>query len=1072
MERELPILRLWSGWTQERHRGSLGTVAAPALVLVLALTAHASRLPVQRYTIADGLPSDRVTRVLQGSRGYLWIATSEGLSRFDGYSFLSFGRAEGLPTIGVNDLLETPGGELWVATNEGPCRFGSVAGDPAGGEQAGGNRDASSGTTRSPASDFLCFTVGESRASSSVLVLHEDRGGTLWVGTRDGLYRALGPARAPSFHRVDLGFEAPRPARTELRDITEGADGTLWVATAEGLARRRPGERFTEVLFARSGRRSGVNGLLCDGKGRLWIGAHTGAYVWPGACSGGPGSAPAPGDRSPPGHDRNEGPTRIGGRAIGPVFGFHEDPNGKVWLATSRGLCIFADRGLACLDDPPELGRPIHGIAGDDAGDLWLASESDGLLRLDLNGIVSFGVEDGLLATRVNAIFESRRGDLCVTSRNVVSRYVNGRFVSAKPRLPGQIDELSWGWSQMTVQDSEGRWWLPTQRGLLRYPALPAIEALGRVLPERVFTTRDGLAANGVFRLFLDGSGDLWIATISPDIGGLARWRSATDTIERIVLPEPFERYAVTALAEDGAGNLWLGFYNGGLLRRGRDGAFDVFGPGDILTGGFVEELYLDRQNRMWIATAAGGVKRVDRPAESGHPDAVAYTTRQGLASNRVRCIVEDLDGRMYFGTARGVDRLDPQTGNVDHLGTDDGLPRSEVLVAHRDRDGFLWFGTLHGVARLDPRAMLQRPAPPIFVQELNVAGTRLRFSPRGERQVSGLRLDHNRSWLEIGFVGISFGREGSLRYQHRMLGLDEWWGEPSPGRTVTYGGLAPGTYTFEVRAVGTVGALSPVPASVSFVVLPPLWQRWWFLAGAAGLLLVGLVAVHRLRAARLVAVERVRTQIATDLHDDLGTALTRISILSAVAERQISGSGSPGEASAQPATALREIGATARGLLDANRELVWSLDPGRDDLHSMIARLRRFAGDTLGGVGISWEIVTTLSQEEARSIPLDPETRRHLYLLLKEAISNIARHSGAGSATIRIEASREIDVIVEDDGIGFDAEGGDGSGNGLRNMRSRARALDAVFRIEAAPGKGTRVSVTIPRRDHWGGRA
>ncbi|NOZ93631.1 MAG: hypothetical protein GXP47_02685 [Acidobacteria bacterium] len=1063
MEKELPIARLRSAWAGTRRRRGLGTVAVPALAL--ALTAHAGRLPLQRHTIADGLPSDRVVDVLQGSRGYLWIATSEGLSRFDGYSFLNFGQDEGLPAIGVNDLMETRDGELWVATDEGLCRL--AAADPDGARESTRDRAGPAEITRPHDSAFVCFAVGRSPASSSVLVLHQDRAGALWVGTRDGLYRASGPAGAPSFHRVDLGFEAPRPARMELRDIAEGADGTLWAATVEGLARRPPGGRFAEVLFAPSGERSGVNGLLCDSQGRLWIAAHTGVSMWRTACSGRPVTVPAPAGPSSPGHGAETGPVWIDGKGKGPVFGFFEDPKGKVWWATEQGLCVFAGPGLVCFDDPPELARPIHAIAGDDAGDLWLASEGEGLLRLDLNGMVSFGVRDGLLATRVNAIFESRRGDLCVTSRETVSRYVDGRFVSARPRLPDGIGELSWGWNQMIVQGPRGRWWVPTEGGLLRYPTLPAIEDLGRVLPERVFTTDDGLPAHSVFRLFLDSRGDLWIATISPSIGGLARWSSATDTIERIPLPEPYERYAVTALAQDGAGNLWLGFYNGALLRRrARDGTFDVFGPGDQLTAGFVGQLYRDRRNRLWIATASGGVRRVDRPAQPGHPEAVFYTTRQGLASNRVHCIAEDPAGTMYFGTARGIDRLDPQTGAIDHLGTDDGLPNSEVLVAHRDRKGFLWFGTLNGAARLDPRATLRKPAPPVFIQMIGVAGARLRLSPRGERQVSGLRLGHNRSSLLIGFTGISFGRKGSLRYQHRLMGLDERWGPPTRGRTVTYGGLAPGRYTFEVRAVGAAGTVSPVPASVSFVVLPPLWRRWWFLAAVASLLVVGLVGVHRLRASRLVAVERVRTQIATDLHDDLGTALARISILSAVAERQLDGSGLPGTASGTTASVLREIGGTARGLLDANRELVWSLDPGRDDLHSMIARLRRYAGDTLGGVGISWEIMTTVSQEQAQSIHLDPETRRNLYLLLKEAISNIARHSGARSATIRIEAGQELDVLVHDDGTGFDPDGGEDAGDGLRNMRRRARALDARLRIETAPGKGTRIRVTVPRSD------
>jgi len=1043
----------WSGWFVGRRWGAL--VAVLAICCPPAGDALAGRLPVRRYGIADGLPSENVSVVLQGSRGYLWIATSEGLSRFDGYTFLDFGTADGLPALAVNDLVETADGELWLAVGDSVCRFARTTGGTHEGSLADAGERSPRGAART--SRFECFPVA--RAPDRVLALYEDRDG-LWAGTDGGLYRSAGARNEPSFERVDLGLGG-RGNRPGLRDLARAPDGALWAATLLGLARRPPRGRFVPARPAPPGGDPSISALLWDRRGRLWFGTHAGAYLWTdppaGAAGGEPGREPMAANP-------------IASRPLGPVFDFQEDMDGRVWLATARGLCVTEGEGtLSCFHDPPELGRVITSLTADDAGNLWLASEGDGLLRLRLHGMVSFGPADGLEAERVSSIFESRRGDLCVTSREVVSRLAGGRFVSARPRLPRSIDQLSWGWNQWAVQDRLGRWWLPTGRGLLRYPASPFIESIGRRLPERIFTTRDGLATDDVFRLFLDRHGDLWIATISPSVGGLARWSHTTDAVERIPLPGRLEQVAVTAFAEDGSGNLWLGFYNGEILRR-RPGApgFEVLGLETGLGGGFIGDLHLDGRGRLWIATSGRGVQRVDDPAAPRPHAAAVYTTRQGLASNRVHCIASDAGGVLYLGTGRGVDRLDPATGRVDHLGMADGLPASEVVVAHRDRRGILWFGTLHGLARYDPRAMERGRPPPVFIDRLWVAGEPWAISPRGERRAAGIRLPRPRSLVEIHFAGLAFGREASIRYQHRLVGLDATWSEPSPARSVVYGGLTPGRYRFEVRAIVPEGAASRTPAVVGFVVPAPFWRRWWFLAAVVGLVLAALGAAHRVRTARLLAVERVRTEIATDLHDDLGTALTRISILSAVVEQEIAGQPSAGAIRG----AVRQIGATARRLLEANRELVWSLDPARDHLDSLVARLRRYTGDTLGGTGISWQLVTDLPREDARSVHLAPEVRRHLFLLLKEAVANVARHAGACSAVIEIAVNREIRISVIDDGRGFDPERAEAGGDGLGNMRRRATAMGATLSIDSTPGGGTRLVVAVPRGERHGGPA
>jgi len=209
---------------------------------------------------------------------------------------------------------------------------------------------------------------------------------------------------------------------------------------------------------------------------------------------------------------------------------------------------------------------------------------------------------------------------------------------------------------------------------------------------------------------------------------------------------------------------------------------------------------------------------------------------------------------------------------------------------------------------------------------------------------------------------------------------------------------------------------------------------------------------VHRYRVAHVLALERLRRRVATDLHDDLGSSLSRISILSEVAK----------ESADQKL--LAEIGDTARDLVDALGDSIWSVDPHRDDLQSLLSRVRHFAADLLEAksIALDFRVVPDLA-----SVPLDPERRRELYLILKEALNNIAKHSEARRVIVAVALERgQLEVVVEDDGQGFaalPAERSENGGRGVSNMKERARRVGGTVSVMSAPGAGTRVSIAVP---------
>ena len=260
--------------------------------------------------------------------------------------------------------------------------------------------------------------------------------------------------------------------------------------------------------------------------------------------------------------------------------------------------------------------------------------------------------------------------------------------------------------SGVALHDSAGEWWIPGGAGLYRFPRVEKVERLGRIRPKAIYTTRDGLAGDDVNRLFEDSRGDIWIGRTTPTSLALTRWKRATGTFHRYSDRDGVPAFSrTTAFGEDRGGNVWIGFWNGGLARY-RNGRFTLFTTADGAPAGAITSLYLDQGGRLWVSSSRGGVSRIDSPA-ADRPQFVSYTTAQGLSSNHVSIITEDGWGRLYLGVPAGLDRLDPAAGRVRHYTTADGLTAGELLSGFRDREGTLWFGGYNGLlaARANARS-------------------------------------------------------------------------------------------------------------------------------------------------------------------------------------------------------------------------------------------------------------------------------------------------------------------------------------------------------------------------------
>jgi signal transduction histidine kinase len=327
-------------------------------------------------------------------------------------------------------------------------------------------------------------------------------------------------------------------------------------------------------------------------------------------------------------------------------------------------------------------------------------------------------------------------------------------------------------------------------------------------------------------------------------------------------------------------------------------------------------------------------------------------------------------------------------------------------------------------------------------------------ISEMGESRIERLRLRPTENQVQVEFAGLNFGVGETLRYQYKLEGTERDWAPPTDSRSVNYAVLPPGSYRFLVRAVNTEGVASPAPASLEFMILPPFWLRWWFWTAAVGAITLLAVAAHRYRLRHALELERVRTRIATDLHDDIGSSLTQIAILSEVARRHM------GTDAAQASPPLARIADLSRELVDSMGDIVWAINPRRDHLGDLVHRMRRFASEMLPARNIQFDFQAPASGEDTA---LGAEVRRQVFLVFKECVNNIVRHSGCRRAEFGLHIQQHRLLLwVRDDGHGMSVSG-NGHGHGLASMEQRIRDLGGEWKISSEPGRGTAVSVSVP---------
>jgi len=999
-----------------RRRNGHGAVCLWWLLVVFGpAPAALAQYRFDSWTADQGLPQNIIRAIHQTADGYLWLATLDGLVRFDGVRFTVFNKGNS-PGINGNrfiSLYEDREGDLWFGTEN-------------------------SGVTRYRRGSFTTYTTEHGLLHNFVRGVTGDEAGHLWVLSADWIMQW----QEASGRFIDV---TPEQLKIGYHNNFWDERGGFWGVDQAGLHRLVNGRWITYT------RQDGlpslnINGLAEDPNGTVWVGTFDGllARIIDGKVANvfrasealpDPRTGVIPDPEMRIAYRDRRGETWTMGVGQGlirsltlPVSGrpekvsffpFCEDREGNLWLGTNgQGLYRVREQAITVYSKPHGLAdRNVYVIHEDRAGAVWIGAWPGGLSRFKDGKFTNYTTRDGLASGLVTALHEDRAGRLWVSAHGAdggLRVFRDGRFTAVSDQIIPDRTEVA-----AIHEDSRGTFWFGTSRGLIGYA--------GGV--RTMYTAKDGLAGDDVKVIIEDAAGHLWIG----GYGGLTRFKDGAFSgwTERDGLPSN----TVRALYADRDGVLWIGTYDGGLGRF-KDGQFTRYTTGEGLFNNGVFQILEDARGNFWMSCNRG-IYRVSKQELNE------------FAAGKRRAITS-----IAYGKSDGM-------LNAECNG---GLWPAGV----KTRDGKLWFPTQDGAAVIDPEAVPTNPQPPPVVIEsflLDRAPVAL------DRPV---RIAPGRENFEIQYTALSFVNSEHLRFKYRLEGLDDAWVDAGTRRTAYYSHVPPGEYTFTVIAANSDGVWNTRGQSLRFAVLPPFYRTWWFITlaalGVAGLVwlswryrvaqLERAQATQRAFAGELIASqESERKRIAAELHDSLGQHLV---IIKNLALMSLGAPAHNGRARQQ----IEEISAEASQAIGEVKEISYNLRPYQLDRIGLTKAVEA----VVNKAAAASEIAFSAAIEKIDGL-IPQESEINFYRIVQESVSNSVKHSQAteASVTVRREGDR-LRLVIRDNGKGFtpgapNARPGRG-GFGLVGISERAQLLGGKAVIQSAPGQGTTVSIEIAVRE------
>jgi signal transduction histidine kinase/ligand-binding sensor domain-containing protein len=1016
---------------------------------------------VQSWQTDKGLPQNWVSSIAQTPDGYLWVGTRYGgLARFDGVRFSPFNQLDTpeLKDVQVEHLSVDRTGRLWIFMgNESVSTFYD--------------------------GHFELFRPPRSEPHARLdHVLNVQSNSVLFAGEYP--YLALLNLSGSNPWSV---FD-PRPQiRPDPRTFCQDESNNVWFVT-EG---HRLGcfSRTNFNLIRSDFYDTDVAALALDATRKPWIATSQRLTEWDGEniLDHTPTNGPPPenilqiafsGDGGLWVLEKNRLRKTVNGRWVAEINSdelpknptpgsvtLHGDMRGDVWLAVyGRGLWHCKSDGSSHLLNE-QTGLPSRFITcwfQDFEGNVWVGMHDGGLARIRERLFQVFGPANGLHDKVVSSTCVDANGVLWAgTMSGTLARWQNKneQFETVPLGTSGNDPNES-----ITVFPArDGTLWVGSlNHGLANYSS----NTITR--PQTPWDTVRVLFGDSQNRMWVGGLVNLCCFTN----GGYRTYGSGDGFVDS---------HAIGAIAEAADGVIWIGTGPGELWKFA-GGKFSRFRPPTEWPAVRFATVLPDTNNVVWIGTLGGGLLRF----RDGQFTRILAS--DGLPNNNISQLLDSRDGFLWGGTYAGIFRVAKSDlaavadGTAPRLrcrvyGESDGLPALQCSSGFqpccwRSEDGHLWFSTANGIASVNPsRTIPNRIPPTVIIEEMLVDGQPLGFPPRigvplrSMHPDSPLKIPAGRHYVQVRFTGLNFTAPDGVRFRVELEGGDGKWQDIGPRREIGYGPLAPGDYRFRVLACNNDGIWDANGDLLRFTIMPYFHETWWFRAGLALVTLLSFASaaamIQRYRyrrrlehAERQRELEEERARIARDLHDDLGTSLTQISLMSALANRE----NTPASESKE---LIQEVRNRSREVVIALDEIVWAVNPKNDTLAGLVNYLGHFAEEFFRPSGIRLRLDLP---PELPAVLLTAETRHHLFLAFKEALNNAARHSGATQVDLRVEITpTELAISVKDNGRGVELQSSSEFSNGVANMKRRLEHIGGHAEWESTVGRGTAVTFHAP---------
>jgi ligand-binding sensor domain-containing protein/two-component sensor histidine kinase len=1024
-------------------------------------TAQHQEYQFNQIKVEDGLSQSTVYCMLQDRKGFLWFGTANGLNRYDGYSFIVYTNdptdSTTISDNGILSLLEDKDGFIWAGTVSGVLNKY----DRKNGTFTRFDFTDLLKTENDPDEKYYDFPLPFSRNNNrSITVIEQGDDGLLWIGTWGKGLIKFDPVnnRYEHYH-----YDKNQPGGFQsnmVKAIIPCSDGTVWVGTlGGGLYKLFKSGNQTRIQKYEHNKNNWslsdnkVISLFKDVDGNLWIGTYGGglnklAKQFQSV------------DASQARFERFINDSKTNSLSNNIVTSIIQNTDRSLWLGSFGGGLNHFDlnnKKFTVYRNNPKIPSSLQkndilSLLIDKSGTLWIGTHlGKGLSRLE-RSTIKFGQinkdvngANGLNDDVVWAISEDQNSVLWIgTYKGGLNKYdrKNGKFTFYK--FDRNIKTtLSDNHIRSIVDDGSGYLWIGTYSGGLNKFNKSTGFSTRYTFGSNDYTNR---GSNQVQAILIDRAKNLWVSTFG---GGLNKVDAEDLKINQI----RFERFVhnvkdpfslnddrVYCITEDRDGILWIGTFGGGLNKFDpKTKKFISYKniPGDesSLADNRVMTIYEDNFSNLWIGSYGGGLQKFDKRTEKFK----RFDKKNRMISSVVYGILEDNSNNLWMSTDNGLFKFSIATEIFTQYDLHDGLQSSEFSggAYFKSQEGEMFFGGINGFNYFYPDSVRDN----LFIPPIAISNIKIFSNPvRGE--IDSLQLSYSQNFFSFEFAALDFTNPEDNQYAYILEGLDsDWHYVDSRRRIVNYSNLLPGEYIFRVRGSNNDGAWNNEGAKILIKILPPIWKRWWFITAALFLIAFSIFYLSTIRFRSLLAIEKLKGKLAADLHDNVGSGLTEISILSELASQKIK------NVEDGPSQNLSAISEKARQLIDSMSDIVWMVNPQRDSFHHLIMRLKDTYSDLLYSSEISFK---TTNLENLSSLKLPMEYKQNMYLIFKEGINNAIKHSKCKKIFLEAALNKDtIILVLKDDGSGFDAENVK-LGNGLINMKKRAHSIGCELIIDS----------------------